>query len=286
MPSRYVAYPRRVRPSALAPLAVLALAGCSLIGIDVTPEPAPSAASSEPAAPEATATAPAPAASSGVDVPTQVINLGEHGSYGVVTLDLDDWDVRVDWPQDEDGTDLAEYIADHPGIAVLTNAGIFSDDLTPGGVLVADGEELRALNLSDGYGNFHLKPNAVFEIREDGTAAVVDSTLYTGDGVTQATQSGPALLLDGEIHPQFTEGSANTALRTGVGVSPDGGTVYLVITRTYVNLWDFATMFRDELGVDDALYLDGQISQLWVSGASDPTPYLGPYAGVIAAYPR
>ncbi|WP_062312730.1 phosphodiester glycosidase family protein [Demequina rhizosphaerae] len=277
----------------LAPVAALAaatLSGCALLGAAPSgsrsasgsaPEP-----SATPAATEASATPSATAASSASDVPTRVINLAEQGSYGVVTLDLDAWDVRVDWPDDPDGTDLAEYIDDHPGIAVLTNAGIFSDDLTPGGLLVADGEELRALNLADGYGNFHLKPNAVFEIREDGTAAIVDSTLYAAAGVTQATQSGPALLLDGEIHPQFTEGSQNTALRTGVGVSPDGGTVYLAITRTYVNLWDFAAMFRDELGVEDALYLDGQISQLWVSGAPEPTSYLGPYAGVIAAYPR
>ncbi|MDN4476248.1 phosphodiester glycosidase family protein [Demequina sp. SYSU T00192] len=276
----------RLRLASLA-LAALALAGCSLL--DAAPGGSGSAAatretSAAPATTEASATPSGTAASS--DVPTRVINLGEHGSYGVVTLDLDAWDVRVDWPDDPDGTDLAEYIADHPGIAVLTNAGIFSDDLTPGGLLVADGEERRALNLADGYGNFHLKPNAVFEIRDDGTAAIVDSTLYDPAGVAQATQSGPALLLDGEIHPQFTEGSDNTALRTGVGVSPDGGTVYLAITRTYVNLWDFAAMFRDELGVEDALYLDGQISQLWVAGAPDPTPYLGPYAGVIAAYPR
>ena len=221
-----------------------------------------------------------------VDVPTEILNLGEQGSYGVVTLDLDAWDVRVDWPQDPDGTDLAAYLEDHPEVAVLTNAGIFSEDLTPGGLLVAEGEELRALNLADGGGNFHLKPNAVFEIREDGTAAVVESSAYDSSGVLHATQSGPALLLDGEVHPEFREGSPNTALRSGVGVSPDGGTVYLAITRTYVNLWDFATMFRDELGVEDALYLDGQISQLWVSGAPEPTSYLGPYAGVITAAPR
>ncbi|WP_062522332.1 phosphodiester glycosidase family protein [Demequina silvatica] len=267
-------------------LAVLALAGCGLLGSGEASEtPAPAATTSTAPAAEASATPGATDASS-TEVPTSVINLGEHGSYGVVTLDLDAWDVRVDWPQDPEGTDLGEYIEDHPGIAVLTNAGIFSEDLTPGGLLVADGEELRALNLADGYGNFHLKPNAVFEIRKDGTAAVVDSTEYRAKGVTQATQSGPALLLDGEVHPLFTEGSENTALRTGVGVSPDGRTVYLVITRTYVNLWDFAVMFRDELGVEDALYLDGQISQLWVSGYAEPTPYLGPYAGVIAAYPR
>ncbi|WP_062294480.1 phosphodiester glycosidase family protein [Demequina phytophila] len=271
-----------------AALAVLVLAGCGLVGggeASEPPAPSSEAATTTPPTAEASPTTEATGESS-TEVPTDVIDLGEHGSYGVVTLALDAWDVRVDWPRDPDGTDLGEYIEAHPGIAVLTNAGIFSEDLTPGGLLVADGEELRALNLADGYGNFHLKPNAVFEIRKDGTAAVVDSTAYQAKGVRQATQSGPALLLDGEIHPEFAEGSENTALRTGVGVSPDGRTVYLVITRTYVNLWDFAVMFRDELGVEDALYLDGQISQLWVEGHAEPTPYLGPYAGVIAAYPR
>ncbi|WP_062465120.1 phosphodiester glycosidase family protein [Demequina soli] len=274
--------------ASLSALAALLLAGCALLPSDGASPSDAGASPAPPAAADATGTPGPTDASSApsVDVPTRIIDRGEHGSYGVVTLDLADWDVRVDWPRRADGTDMASYIAHHPGIAVLTNAGIFSDDLTPGGLLVADGTELRALNLADGYGNFHLKPNAVFEIRDDGTAAVVDSTRYDPAGVAQATQSGPALLLDGQIHPQFNEHSTNTALRSGVGVSPDGRTVYLVITRTYVTLWDFATMFRDELGVHDALYLDGQISQLWVAGEPDPTPYLGPYAGVIAAYPR
>ncbi len=267
--------------SAVWAAAVLAvLAGCGRAAPD---DPSPSATETHTAT-----SSPSVAATPEPPIPTdvRVIDRGERGSYAVVTLPLAAWDVRVDWPQDPAGTDLAAYIADHPGVAVLTNAGIFSDNLRPGGLLVADGTELRALNLSGGGGNFHLKPNAIFEIRADGTAAIVESSTYDPRGVTQATQSGPALLLDGEIHPAFREGSANVTSRSGVGVSPDGRTVYLAISRTFVNFWDFATMFRDELGVKDALYLDGQISQLWVSGAQEPTPFLGPYAGVIAAYPR
>jgi len=209
------------------------------------------------------------------------------GSANVITLPLDDWDVRVDWPQDPDGTDLGEYLVDHPDVAVLTNAGIFSTDLAPGGLLVADGRELRALNLADGAGNFHLKPNAVFAILDDGTAEVVDATAYDPTGVVQATQSGPALVLDGVVHPEFREGSENVAIRSGVGVSRDGRTVHLAISFAPMNLWDFATLFRDELEVDDALYLDGQISQVWIDGVTDePLAFLGPYAGVIAASRR
>ncbi|MFV0634438.1 phosphodiester glycosidase family protein [Demequina sp.] len=212
----------------------------------------------------------------------------EHGggAYGVVTLDMAEWDVRVEWDPQSEGVLLSEVIEADPSIAVATNAGIFTTEMRPGGLLVADGEELVGLNLADGGGNFHLKPNAVFAVLDDGTATVVNSEEYDPAGVVQATQSGPALLLDGEVHPEFREGSTNLALRSGVGVSPDGTTVYLAISSGLTNLWDFATMFRDELGVEDALYLDGQISDLWVSGMSEPGVLSGPYAGVITARPR
>lgn len=204
-------------------------------------------------------------------------------NYLVVTLPLDEWDVRVDW--EPGGTMLADVIAADPTIAAATNAGIFTPEVVPGGLLVSDGEELVGLNLADGAGNFHLMPNGVFAVHEDGTASVVDSTEYSGDGVVHATQSGPALVLDGEVHPEFREGSDNLALRSGVGVSPDGTTVTLAMSWGVTNLWDFATLFRDELGVDDALYLDGQISDVWVTGMGAPGALSGPYAGIITARP-
>lgn len=258
---------------------------------DTTPPDAPGAGATTTSAwtgsertvePSPAPSVPSPSLATSPDVDVAGI-----GSANVITLPLDDWDVRVDWPQDPDGTDLGEYLVEHPDVAVLTNAGIFSTDLTPGGLLVADGRELRALNLADGAGNFHLKPNGVFAILDDGTAEVVDATAYDPTGVVQATQSGPALVLDGAVHPEFREGSENVAIRSGVGVSPDGRTVHLAISFAPMNLWDFATLFREELGVDDALYLDGQISQVWIDGVTDePLPFLGPYAGVIAASPR
>ncbi|MDN4483896.1 phosphodiester glycosidase family protein [Demequina lignilytica] len=270
--------------SIVALAAAALLAGCSGATAPAASTATPTAASSGASA----SSTPTPTAS---DEPAAIVGTLSNPEvdghrFAVLTLPLEEWDVRVDWPQEDDGTDLAVYLADHPEIAALTNAGIFSDDLRPGGLLVSDGEVLRDLNLADGGGNFHLKPNAVFAVHDDGTAEVVDSTAYDPAGVTYATQSGPALVLDGEIHPEFREGSVNTAVRSGVGVSPDGTTVHLALSLGFVNLWDFATLFRDVLGCDDALYLDGQISQLWITGAPEPTPYLGPYAGVIAVYPR
>lgn len=260
-------------------LAAVALAGC---GADAEPEP-PTTPSSPPRAPSAS---PEPSASQlESQVDARVIEHADN-RYLVVTLPLAEWDVRVDWNPEDNGTMLRDVVAADPTVAVATNAGIFTDELVPGGLLVSDEEQLVPLNLNEGGGNFHLMPNGVFALYEDGTAAVVNSVDYAADGVEFATQSGPALLLDGEVHPEFTDGSTNLALRSGVGVSPDGETVYLSMSWSLTNFYDFATLFRDELGVEDALYLDGDISELWVDQMREPGPLAGPYAGIITARPR
>jgi len=260
-----------------------ALTGCTA----VDPEPAVVTVTAAPVNPPTdSAATPGPATTDSAEqqVDARVVDhLGNR--YEVVTLPLDQWEVRVDWDPQPNGVMLTDLLAADPSIAVATNAGIFTPEFAPGGLLVSGGVTLRDLNLADGGGNFHLKPNGVFEIRDDGTAAVVDSTSYSADGVRFATQSGPALLLGGQVHPEFREGSTNLAFRSGVGVSRDGRTVYLVLSWSLTNFHDFATLFRDELGSDDALYLDGQISRLWVAGDGEPDVFAGPFAGMITARP-
>jgi uncharacterized protein YigE (DUF2233 family) len=270
-----------LRLLAVAALGV-ALAGCT----SQDPEPAVVTVTA-PSNDRAPTSAPAERSASGDANPQVDARVIDHlgNRYEVVTLPLDQWDVRVEWDPQADGVMLADLLASDPGIAVATNAGIFTPQFAPGGLLVSDGVTLLDLNLKDGGGNFHLKPNGVFEIRDDGTAAVVDSTTYSPVGVRFATQSGPALLLAGQVHPAFREGSTNVAFRSGVGVSPDGRTVYLALSGSLTNFHDFATLFRDELGCDNALYLDGQISRLWVVGDGEPDVFAGPFAGVITARP-
>jgi len=261
-----------------------ALAGCT--AQDPDPEPAVVTVTAPPRdlAPTSADAERSAAPDAGPQVDARVVD-HRGNRYEVVTLPLDQWDVRVDWDSQADGVMLADLLDADPSIAVATNAGIFTPQFAPGGLLVSDGVTLRDLNLADGGGNFHLMPNGVFEIRDDGTAAVVDSTAYSADGVRFATQSGPALLLAGQVHPEFREGSTNVAFRSGVGVSPDGRTVYLALSWSLTNFHDFATLFRDELGCDNALYLDGQISRLWVAGDGEPDVFAGPFAGVITARP-
>ena len=166
-------------------------------------------------------------------------------------------------------------------LAAATNAGIFEPGYLPTGLYVENGRALRAVNRSDGYGNFFLKPNGIFVLTRSGARVVATDELTSVDEpIRHATQSGPLLLRGGAVHPAFTDGSANCRLRSGVGVRPDGG-VYLAISNGAVNFHDFATFFRDNLGTPDALYLDGAISQLYA-------PHLGrthadaPFAGILA----
>jgi len=143
------------------------------------------------------------------------------------------------------------------------NAGMYHADMTPVGLYVEDGSEISPLNADDGFGNFFLKPNGVFFVRKDGTAGVMETEAYRAAGITPefATQSGPMLLIDGDIHPRFLPDGTSRYIRNGVGVRADGSIV-LAITRDKVSLGSFARLFRDEARCENALFFDGAVSSL------------------------
>ena len=162
------------------------------------------------------------------------------------------------------------------------NAGMFRPDLSPVGLFVQDGRQVSPLNLSDGAGNFFLKPNGVFFISESGPR-IVESTEYPAlaRGVRLATQSGPLLVRNGVLHPAINAASTSRLLRNGVGIS--GDTIMFVISEQPVNFYEIATYFRDELHCPDALYLDGVVSSLYSTDLqrNDSTADLGPIIGVV-----
>src|SRR6478672_3272779 len=142
------------------------------------------------------------------------------------------------------------------------NAGMYSPDRKPVGLYVEGGRQATPLNRRGGPGNFHLRPNGVFWIDENG-AHVTETSRFAALKAKPiyATQSGPMLVIGGALHPKFLGRSESAKIRNGVGVCKDGK-VRFAISDAPVEFRDFALFFRDRLGCADALYLDGSISGL------------------------
>ncbi len=163
-------------------------------------------------------------------------------------------------------------------VAFAMNAGMFDEDGRPIGLAIADGQPLHAINLRDGGGNFHLKPNGVFVMRKSGAASIVTSEAYKPSADFDfATQSGPMLVVGGEIHPKFDADGESRFIRNGVGIAP-GGRPLFVISNEVVSFGKLARFFRDRLHARNALYFDGSVSSLWdpASGRQDAGVPLGP----------
>lgn len=163
------------------------------------------------------------------------------------------------------------------------NAGMYHRDLAPVGLYVEDSREISRIVTSDGPGNFGLLPNGVFCIGQ--TFRVIESRAFKTErpACRYATQSGPMLVIDGELHPKLLPDSDSTYVRNGVGVSPDGSRAVFAISNDAVNFHSFARLFRDELGLSDALYFDGNISRLYAPGLDrhDGGFPMGPIVGTV-----
>lgn len=163
------------------------------------------------------------------------------------------------------------------------NAGMYHRDLSPVGLYIEERNEISGIVTSDGPGNFGLLPNGVFCIGE--TFRVIESRAFKEDRpeCRFATQSGPMLVIKGELHPKLLPESDSLYVRNGVGVSEDGTRAVFAISNAPVNFHAFARFFRDELGLADALYFDGNISRLYAPGLDrhDAGFPMGPIVGTV-----
>ncbi|WP_259918091.1 phosphodiester glycosidase family protein [Jannaschia sp. M317] len=168
-------------------------------------------------------------------------------------------------------------------IAFAMNGGMYHPDRRPVGLYVEDGVKSKNIVLREGPGNFGLLPNGVFCIQAD-RADVIESRAFdaASPACDDATQSGPMLVIDGALHPRFLPDSTSFNLRNGVGASDDGRTVHFVISDSLVTFHDMGTLFRDVLGVTNALYLDGSVSRLYAPGIDrhDGGRQMGPILAV------
>jgi len=222
----------------------------------------------------------------------------EGQNYHVVHIDLKHESLELHWQEPQSGQPFANIDtlrkwgqAQGRHLLFATNAGIYDHKSAPLGLYVEDGKTLVPLNLAHGNpasGNFSLLPNGVFAIYPDGRAAVRTTTAFKADNkpARWATQSGPMLVIDGQLNEQFIDDSVSLKWRSGVCARTPTEVVFAV-SEAPVNFHVFGRLFRDRLGCRNALYLDGTISQFYLDGqgyVGAPAFMVKPYAGIFAVF--
>ncbi|MEL6585799.1 MAG: phosphodiester glycosidase family protein [Pseudomonadota bacterium] len=209
--------------------------------------------------------------------------------FTVCTADLDVHEISL-----RHSDAKAELIGDFRRLTETTgapvlfamNAGMYHPDRAPVGLYVEDGKQVTPIVTREGPGNFAMLPNGVFCLSED-RARVVESRAFAADppACSDATQSGPMLVIDGALHPRFLPNSTFRNIRNGVGVQADGRTVHFVISDDAVTFHELATLFRDRLNAPNALYFDGRVSRLHAPGL-DRSDFGLPMGPIVAVTER
>jgi len=184
-------------------------------------------------------------------------------------VDIRKHDLKLYWKDDKSENfgsiqNLRSWLDKHKRKLVFAmNAGMYKPDFSPQGLFIENQKRLTLLDTSSGNGNFYLKPNGVLYITVDNTAVICTTTDFKDNGkIKYATQSGPMLLINGQIHSAFKAGSTNLNIRNGVGIFPDN-TLVFAMSKKEINFYDFATYFKN-LGCKNALYLDGLVSRTYL----------------------
>jgi uncharacterized protein YigE (DUF2233 family) len=212
-------------------------------------------------------------------------------SLTVCRVDLNSEQLSLFW-RDDSGRPYRQFSALRDALkphgkqlVFAVNAGMYRPDFAPVGLFVAEGRELAPLNRHVGSGNFSQQPNGVFLV-EGRSARVMTTDDYAKENPKPllATQSGPMLVHEGKITTSAVMNADSTwrKIRNGV-CAPSPASAVFVISEDPVTFYDFAGFFRDSLHCQDALYLDGTISSLYVPSFNreDRGSDMGPILGVV-----
>jgi len=200
---------------------------------------------------------------------TNIIKKGNEETYLNYKVDLKKQDIKFFW-KDSSGQLLKNFEnlkrwlnKQNKQLVFAMNGGMYQTDNSPLGLFIENSKLITPLNKRLGSGNFYLKPNGVFYITKDKKVFIepTDDFKYNSN-IEYATQSGPMLLINGNIHSEFKQNSANTNTRNGVGILQDGQVIF-VISKQPVNFYDFANFFK-KAGCRQALYLDGFVSRIYL----------------------
>jgi len=141
----------------------------------------------------------------------------------------------------------------------LINACISDTTCKPVGYFAKDAQEIQPANLNDGTGNFFLKPNGALLFTQDDVILCESSQISNYQNVRLGIQSGPMLLNNGSINPQFNQNSQNKNIRCGVGIftnSKNEKFLAFGISNYPVSFYDFAVFFDKKFKCTNALCLE------------------------------
>src|SRR5262249_4890826 len=162
----------------------------------------------------------------------------EQSDYTVCEVDLRRQSVKLFWKK-PDGHPY-EYLSSLPRalgnpsrrLLFATNGGMYHPDNSPVGLYVEEGRELVRANTSPGPGNFHMRPNGVFYVTGE-VAGILETRSFIKQNpqVDFATQSGPMLVIDGEVNARFVRYGGSKKYRAAVG-SRDRNLVVFAISES------------------------------------------------------
>lgn len=148
-------------------------------------------------------------------------------------------------------------------LVFAVNGGMYKKDHSPQGLYIENGIVKSKLDtIQKAFGNFYMQPNGIFYITNENKGVICKTTDFNNKNIKYATQSGPMLIIDGEMHSKFRYGSKNLNIRNGVGILPNGNLIF-AMSKKKINFYDFASYFK-KLGCKNALYLDGFVSKTYL----------------------
>jgi clan AA aspartic protease (TIGR02281 family) len=147
----------------------------------------------------------------------------------------------------------------------LTNACINESNGSPIGLLISRGNEISKVNYNDGNGNFFLKPNGFFAITNNDVIISESKNFKNYSSIINAVQSGPMLVSEDNINPQFNQSSTNRKIRSGVGIITDNNTEFLLFTLSTVpvSFYEFASFYKNYFNCSNALCLESVNSVMY-----------------------
>ncbi|HEX2948323.1 MAG TPA: phosphodiester glycosidase family protein [Armatimonadota bacterium] len=179
-----------------------------------------------------------------------------YGEMHIVAARIDPrrCDIRMRYVAERDGLSgsYAEKECPSPGVAI--NGSFFAEDGSPLGLLVVDGRQLQRHFPVHEWGTFQLR---------NGRPELVKSSAQLADGVTQALECKPRLVVHGVVQAVKRQ---KTAERSAVGMDRRGQVIFAATQQGVMTLEQWARCVQ-RFGCVDALNLDGGPSaQMMVRG--------------------